>query len=254
MLGDTLAYSCGYWKGVSNLNEAQRAKFDLIARKIGLKEGMRVLDIGSGWGGLAKHLAEKYHVHVVALNLSKKQSDYARKLCKGLSVEIQNRDYRDVEGTFDRIVTVGFFEHVGDKNYRKFMEIMHRSLKDHGLMLLHTIGVNRAKDYSERWVDKYIFPNGQLPTIAQIASSAEDLFVMEDWHNLNTNYHKTLMAWYHNFEKNWDKIASSYPDPFYRMWKFYLNSFAAGFRARVMQLWQVVLSKKGDAEGYESIR
>ncbi len=254
MLGDTLAYTCAYWKNCSTLDEAQKAKFDLIAKKVDLKEGMRVLDLGCGWGGFAKHIAENYGVEVVAVNLSEKQCDYAKKICKGLPVDVRNHDYREVEGTFDRIISIGLMEHVGVKNYRGFMELLNKCLKDDGLALVHTIGRDTTGITSNPWISKYIFPNGHLPSIAQFGQAIEGLFVMEDWHNMSINYDTTLVAWFNNFEKNWGKLQAEYPDPFYKMWKFYLLSCAGGFRARTIQLWQVVLSKKGVLGGYESIR
>jgi cyclopropane-fatty-acyl-phospholipid synthase len=254
MLGITMAYTCGYWKNATTLDEAQRAKFDLIAKKAGLKKGMRVLDLGCGWGGFAKHIAERYGVHVVAVNLSAKQADYARQICAGLPVEVRTQDYRDAEGTYDRIISIGLLEHVGKKNYRGFMELIHRCLKDDGLAIVHTIGRNTSAITSDLWISRYIFPHGHLPSVAQIGKAMEGLFVMEDWHNFSASYDATLMAWYANFEKNWEKIHSDYPDPFFKMWKYYLLSCAGAFRARDIQLWQVVLSKKGVPGGYDSVR
>lgn len=254
MLGNTLAYTCAYWKQASNLDEAQMAKFDLIAKKMGLKKGMRVLDLGCGWGGFAKHIAKEYGVEVVAINLSEKQVAYAKKICKGLPVEVLNKDYREASGTFDRVISIGLMEHVGQKNYRSFMELIHRCLAEDGLALVHTIGKNITSSACDPWISQYIFPHGQLPSLTQISEATEGLFIMEDWHNLSTNYDKTLMSWFENFNANWGKIKSEYPDPFYKMWKFYLLSCAAAFRTRDIQLWQVVLSKKGVSGGYESIR
>ncbi len=254
MLDSLMTYSCGYWKRASNLDEAQQAKYDLIARKLGMRKGMRVLDIGCGWGGFAKYVAEHYGVAVVGITLSEKQAVYAREVTKGLPVEIRVQDYRDVNESFDRIVEIGMFEHVGLKNYRTFMEMVYRCLKDEGLLMLHTLGSNRTTTVGEAWMTKYIFPNGMLPSIASIGTAIEGLFVMEDWHNLNTDYEKTLLAWFQNFDKNWHKIQSAYPDPFYRMWKYYLLACAGSFRARNMQLWQVVLSKNGVLGGYQSVR
>ena len=254
MLDGLMTYSCGYWKRAANLDEAQKAKYDLIAQKLGFKPGMRVLDIGCGWGGFAKHIAQKYQVEVVGVTLSENQAEYARKVCQGLPVQILVQDYRDVEGQFDRIVEIGMFEHVGLKNYRTFFETVHAHLKDDGLMMLHTIGRDRSKVGVDPWIEQYIFTNGHLPSVAQIAKSVEGLFVMEDWHNFSADYDKTLMAWFQNFDQNWDKIKTAYPDPFYRMWKYYLLSCAGAFRARVLQLWQVVLSKEGVLGGHESVR
>jgi cyclopropane-fatty-acyl-phospholipid synthase len=249
MLGPTMAYSCGYWKTATTLNEAQLAKFDLIARKLGMKPGMTVLDIGCGWGGFAKYIAENYGVKVVGITLSENQAVYARDVCKGLPVEIRVQDYRDIHEKFDRVVEIGMFEHVGVKNHRPFMEIVYNLLKDQGLFMLHTIGSNQTSDYgADPWIDQYIFPNAQLPSVAQIGLSIEGLFVMEDWQNFGPDYDKTLMAWFANFNANWDKLKADYPDPFYRMWKYYLLSCAGSFRAREIELWQVVLSK-GRIEG-----
>lgn len=254
MLGNTLAYTCAYWKGCSTLDEAQTRKFDLIAKKMDLKKGMKVLDLGCGWGGFAQHIAKNYGVEVVAVNLSEKQCAYAKKICKGLPVEVRNHDYRETVGTFDRVISIGLLEHVGHKNYRGFMELIDRCLKEDGLALIHTIGRNTSTVVTEPWISRYIFPNGHLPSITQIGESFEGLFVMEDWHNFSINYDATLVAWFKNFEKNWDKIKAHYPDPFFKMWKYYLLSCAGAFRARNIQLWQVVLSKEGIAGGYESIR
>lgn len=255
MLDELMTYSCGYWKQASTLDEAQRAKYDLIAQKLALKPGMRVLDIGCGWGGFAKYIAEHYGVEVVGITLSENQAEYARKVCQGLPVEIRIQDYRDLQGTFDRIVEIGMFEHVGVKNYRPFMEIIHRSLKEDGLVMIHTIGSNRTSDFtSDPWLDRYIFRNGHLPSITQIGQSIEGLFIMEDWHNFSADYDRTLLAWFQRFNTNWDQIKASYPDPFYRMWKYYLLTCAGSFRSRTMQLWQIVLSKNGVLDGYKSIR
>lgn len=254
MLGDTLAYTCAYWKNSTTLDEAQNKKFDLIAKKLDLKPGMRVLDLGCGWGGFAAHIAKNYGAQVVAVNLSEKQCAYAKKKCEGLSVEVRNQDYREAEGQFDRVISIGLMEHVGQKNYKDFMVLIHSCLKEDGLALVHTIGRNSSTLTTEPWIGKYIFPHGHLPSITQIGESIEELFVMEDWHNMGANYDATLMSWYKNFEKNWSKIKSTYPDPFFKMWKYYLLSCAGSFRARNIQLWQIVLSKKGVAGGYDSVR
>jgi cyclopropane-fatty-acyl-phospholipid synthase len=255
MLGPTMAYSCGYWKEAKTLTEAQNAKFDLIARKLKMKKGMRVLDIGCGWGGFAKYISSHYGVEVVGITLSANQAAYAQEACKGLPVEIRIQDYRDVNEQFDCIVEIGMFEHVGVKNYREFMEIVYRCLKDEGLFMLHTIGNDLSNDGTcDPWIEKYIFPGGHLPSIAQIGTSIEKLFVMEDWHNFGPDYDKTLMAWWENFEKAWPGLKEQYPDPFYRIWKYYLLSCAARFRSRTIELWQVVLSKRGQIGGYSSVR
>jgi len=254
MLDKRMVYSCAYWKNAKTLDEAQENKLDLICQKIGLKKGMRVLDVGCGWGSFAKYAAEKYGATVIGITVSKEQVELGRDLCKGLPVEIRLQDYRDINESFDHVVSVGMFEHVGYKNYKTFMKCVHKCLKDDGLLLLHTIGGNESVKAPEPWTHKYIFPNGLLPSIKQIGASIEGLFVMEDWHNLSTDYDKTLMAWHHNFERSWDKIKSNYDERFYRMWRYFLLSNAGAFRARKNQLWQVILSKNGVEGGYTSIR
>ncbi|MDD5184112.1 MAG: cyclopropane fatty acyl phospholipid synthase [Paludibacter sp.] len=262
MLDKRMAYSCGYWKDAQNLDEAQEAKLDLICRKLDLKPGMKVLDIGCGWGSFCKYAAEKYDVEVVGITVSKEQVDYALADCKGLNVKIKLQDYRDLckeillakEKLFDRGVSVGMFEHVVYKNYRTYMNTVHNILKENGLFLLHTIGANISVHANEPWSNKYIFPNSLVPSIKQISGSSEGLFVMEDWHNFGAHYDKTLMAWFANFERNWDQIKLNYDERFYRMWKYYLLSSAGSFRARNVQLWQIVFSKKGVSNGYVSIR
>jgi cyclopropane-fatty-acyl-phospholipid synthase len=254
MLDPLMTYSCGYWDKAATLEEAQKAKYDLIARKLGLESGMRVLDIGCGWGGFARYISEHYGVQVVAITLSENQAAYAKMLCQGFPVEVRVQDYRDVHEVFDRIVEIGMFEHVGQKNYRTFMEITHRCLKENGMLMLHTIGRNTSALTCDPWIDKYIFPGGHLPSITQIGASIEGLFIMEDWHNFSVDYDKTLMAWFDNFNTNWEQMKESYSPTFYRMWKFYLLSCAGAFRARQIQLWQVVLSKDGVLGGYTSVR
>ncbi len=254
MLDKRMVYSCAYWKNAQTLDEAQENKLNLICQKIGLKQGMRVLDIGCGWGSFIKYAAEKYGATAVGITVSKEQLALARDRCKGLPVEIRLQDYRDLNESFDQIVSVGMFEHVGYKNYKTFMKCVHKCLKDDGLFLLHTIGGNESVVAPEPWTHKYIFPNGLLPSVKQIGAAIEGLFVMEDWHNFSVDYDKTLMAWSGNFENSWSKIKSNYDDRFYRMWRYFLLSNAGAFRARKNQLWQVVLSKRGVRGGYISLR
>jgi len=254
MLDKRMVYTCGYWKEAENLDDAQDAKLDLVCRKIGLKKGQKILDIGCGWGSFAKFAAEKYGAEVVGITVSEEQVKLGEKLCEGLPVEIRLQDYRDVNEKFDHIVSLGMFEHVGPKNYKTYMKTANRLLKDGGLFFLHTIGSNDSSVWFDPWMDKYIFPGGMIPSIKQIAKSVEGLFVVEDWHNFGADYDKTLMAWNKNFTENRNKIKTNYSDRFYRMWRYYLLSCAGGFRARKNQLWQVVLSKNGVPGGYDSIR
>ncbi len=238
-------YSCAYFNGTDDLASAQRNKLELICRKLGVTEKQSVLDIGFGWGGLAKYAAEKYGCAVTGVNISQEQVRYAKEFCKDLPITILHCDYREVNGSFDKIVSVGMFEHVGPKNYRIFMETAHRNLTDCGLFLLHTIGRNDTNASCDPWINKYIFPNGKLPSTAQISKAAEGLFVVEDLHNLGPHYDKTLMAWHANFQSAWPVLKERYDERFKRMWEYYLLSCAGAFRARDIQLWQLVFTKCG---------
>lgn len=254
MLDTRLTYTCGYWKGATTLNEAQEAKLDLVCQKLKLKPGQRVLDIGCGWGSFLKFAAEKYGIQGVGVTVSKEQVALARELCKDLPIEIRLQDYREVKEQFDHVVSLGMIEHVGMKNYRSYMEVASQCLKDDGLFLLHTIGGNKSVTHTDAWIEKYIFPNSMLPSVAQIGTSIEGLFVMEDWHSFGAYYDHTLMAWFQNFDHAWPELREKYGDRFYRMWKYYLLSCAGSFRSRRNQLWQVVLSKHGVSGGYQSVR
>jgi len=254
MLDKRMIYSCAYWKNASTLDEAQEAKLELVCQKLMLRPGMRVLDIGCGWGGTARYMAEHYRVEVVGITVSKNQAHFARDYCKGLPVEIRLQDYREVNEIFDRVVSIGMFEHVGYKNYRTYMKVVRRCLKEDGLFLLHTIGNNRSVTHTDPWIGKYIFPNSMIPSARQIIQAAEGLFVLEDWHSFGPHYDKTLMAWFHNFETHWDEIKDRYGERFYRMWKYFLLSSAGSFRARKNQVWQIVFSPTGVIGGYPSIR
>ncbi len=254
MLDKRMQYTCGYWKKAKNLDEAQEHKLDLICRKLQLEKGDRVLELGCGWGGLAKYMAEQYGCHVTAYNISKEQVNYAKELCKSLPVKIICQDYRLAKGTFDKVVSIGLCEHIGYKNHRTLMKVADRCLKSEGLFLLHTIGKDISVSNTDPWINKYIFPNSMLPSVKQISTAAEGYFILEDWHNFGKDYEKTLLAWYKNFNKNWPLFESRYGERFYRMWRFYLLSCVGLFRARRAQLWQIVFSKQGNTQEYASIR
>jgi len=243
MLGPRMVYSCAGFEHASTLGEAEDAKLDFVCRKLRLEPGMKVLDIGCGWGGLSKYMAEKHGAQVVGITLSKEQAQFARESCAGLPVEIRIQDYRDVRETFDRVVSLGMFEHVGCRNYRTYMEAVRRCLKPVGIFFLDTIGANKSNYSINEWTDKYIFPNSMLPSIEQIGAAMEGLFVMDDWQNWGAFYDRTLMEWFRNFHDNWGAIASSYGDRFYRMWKYYLLSSAGSFRCRMLQQWMIVLCR-----------
>ena len=250
MLDKGMNYSCGYWETAKTLDNAQDDKLDLICRKIGLEPGMKVLDIGCGWGGFAKYAAEIYSANVYGITVSREQVEYAKKICRGQSVKIDLKDYRELKGKYDRIVSIGMFEHVGCRNYNTFFKIVHRCLKADGLFLLHTIAGNSSVEIPDPWVNKYIFPNSMLPSAKQITSAADGRFVIEHWHSFGQYYDKTLMAWYNNFKGNWTKLKDVYDERFCRMWTYYLLSLAGSFRSRRNQLWQIVFSKKGIKGGF----
>jgi cyclopropane-fatty-acyl-phospholipid synthase len=254
MLDKRMVYTCGYWNGAATLDEAQEKKLDLTCRKLNLQPGMHVLDIGCGWGSFAKFAAENYSVQVTGITVSAEQVALGKKLCAGLPVEIKLMDYREVNEKFDCIVSLGMFEHVGYKNYRTYMQMTNRCLKDDGLFLLHTIGSNTSETLNDPWINKYIFPNSLLPSIKQIGKAMEGLFVMEDWHNFSADYDKTLIAWHDNFVNNWNALKDQFDEKFFRIWTYYLLMCAGSFRSRKNQLWQIVLSKKGIPGGYASIR
>ena len=253
MLDRRMIYSCGYWKDADSLDAAQEAKLDLICRKAGLQPGMRILDIGSGWGGFLKFAAERYGIEGVGITISKEQAAYAEAHRGALPIETRLIDYMELEGKFDRVISVGMFEHVGYKNYPAYFRKVRSLLNDDGLFVLHTIGNNHSTTHGDPWTEKYIFPNGILPSIAQIGAAIEGQFVMEDWHNFGADYDRTLMAWWANFDAAWPTLRDKYGERFYRMWRFYLQTFAAMFRVRNINLWQVVLSPRGVAGGYRRI-
>lgn len=254
MLGERLIYSCGFWEHASSLDEAQEAKLELVCRKLDLQPGMRVLDIGCGWGGTARYAAEQYHAEVLGITVSEEQATFARQMCRGLPIEIRYQDYRSLEGTFDRILSVGMFEHVGPKNYATFMRVVRRCLREDGLFLLHTIGGQQAAARCDPWMARYIFPNSKLPSAREICAAVEGRFIVEDWQNLGVHYDRTLMHWFRNFQENWSSLRDTYDERFFRMWKYYLLSCAGAFRARANQLWQVVLSPRGVPGGYRIAR
>ncbi len=254
MLGPHMQYTCAYWKRAQDLETAQKHKLDLICRKLHLQKGDRVLELGCGWGGFARYAATHYGCHVTAYNISEQQVSYARKWCEDLPVEVIQGDYREAAGEFDKVAAIGLCEHVGYKNYRTLIETVHRTLKHRGLFLLHTIGNNASVSTADPWFDKYIFPGGMLPSVAQLTAAMDGLLVLEDWHNFGPDYDRTLVAWQDNVDRHWDELKAKFDERFHRMWRYYLLSLAGAFRARRIHLWQVVLSKHGILGGYEPVR
>lgn len=261
MLGPTMQYTCAYYGpdgADAPLDEAQRAKLELIARKLHLEPGMRVLELGGGFGELARFLAAEHGCEVDSYNISSEQVEYARGLCEGLPVDVRQQDYREAahdSRQYDRVLSVGLMEHVGPKNFRAFFELVQARLKPGGLALLHTIGGNISHGGTDRWIAKYIFPGGVIPAEAQLTRAKEGLFVLEDWHNFGPDYDRTLMGWDDNFVAAWPYLQQSegLDERFYRMWRYYLLSCAGAFRARHLNLWQLVLSH-GDLPRYVSVR
>jgi cyclopropane-fatty-acyl-phospholipid synthase len=258
MLDPTMSYSCAYWLEADTLEAAQRAKLDLICRKLALSPGQRLLDIGCGWGGLAAYAAEHHGVEVVGITVSRRQAELGRERCRGLPVDIRVMDYRDlpaqVGGCFERVASVGMLEHVGVRNYRGYFDIARRMLADDGLFLLHTIGNSRTVPITDPWTDAYIFPNGKIPSARELTEGLEGPFIIEDWHNFGPDYDPTLMAWWQRFDAAWPALRPSYDDVFYRMWKYYLHASAGFFRSRQGQVWQLVLAKRGRPGVYRSMR
>jgi len=254
MLDKRMVYTCAYFKDTNDLDTAQEAKLDMVCRKLDLQPGQKILDIGCGWGSFMKFAAEKYGVECVGLTVSKEQVALGMEKCAGLPVKLLFEDYRDHKGLNDHIVSIGMFEHVGYKNYRKYMQIAHSCLKDDGLFLLHTIGLNYSVVKGGTWLSKYIFPGAMLPSLKQISEAVERLFIIEDVHNFGPDYVKTLMAWYGNFEKNWPQLKDKYGERFYRMWKYYLLSCAGNFQSRNANVLQILLAKGQNPLGYAHIR
>lgn len=243
-------YTCGYFKDTDDLNTAQEQKLELICRKLRLSPSDTVLDIGCGWGGFARYAASRYGCRVIGITISEEQFRYATEYTRGLPVEIRKEDYRDLTGTFTKVLICGMIEHVGYRNYRRIMEVVRARLAPDGLFLLHTIGGNASVRHTDPWINRYIFPNSMIPSAAQLMRAAEGLFVMEDWHNFGAYYDQTLMAWYRNFIAHWDGLKNRYDERFRRMWIYYLLSCAGSFRARKNQLWQIVFSPRGLSGGY----
>ncbi|WP_291097856.1 MULTISPECIES: cyclopropane fatty acyl phospholipid synthase [unclassified Flavobacterium] len=254
MLDPLMMYSCGYWEGASTLSEAQEQKLKLICEKLQLKPGQKILDIGCGWGGFAYYAAKNYKVNVVGITISTEQQKLAIERCKGLDVEIRFQDYRDIDEQFDRIVSIGMLEHVGYKNYGKFMKIINKNLTDNGLCLLHFIASNKTDLNTDPWFHKYIFPSGLIPSLTQIGKAMEEKLLLEDLHNIGLHYYYTLMAWQENFKKSRDSLKKEYNETFYRMWNFYLATSAASFRSRRLNLWQIVVAKPSFQKEYKSVR
>ena len=254
MLDPYLCYSCGYWERADTLEQAQEAKLELICRKLQLQPGMTLLDIGCGWGSLMRYAVTHYQVSCVGLTISREQASAGSILDRQRPIRYELSDYRafnpDGHQRFDRVASVGMFEHVGLHNHPAYFETALRCLKPDGLFLLHTIGKNLSNTPIDPWIEKYIFPNGELPSLQELTRSTEPHWVIEDIHNFGADYDRTLMAWYERFQQAWPQLKDRHSERFYRMWRYYLLSCAGTFRARSNQLWQLVLSPQGVRGGY----
>ncbi len=246
MLDRRLLYTCALWStGARDLDEAQEAKLALVCKKVGLRPGMRVLDLGCGWAGFAAYAAERHGVEVVGVTVSREQVRYAKEHYAHLPIDIRLDDYRNATGSYDAVVSIGLLEHVGPKNYRGYMELVDRCLAPGGVAFAHCIGGNRSSSQIDPWFDKYIFPNATLPSLAQLVTAMEGILIPEDIHNIGEDYDPTLMAWFARFDAAWPQLSAHYDERFYRMWKFYLLASAGSFRARSQQLLQIVMTRRG---------
>lgn len=254
MLDGRMTYSCGYWRDAATVDEAQEAKLDLICRKLGLREGQSLLDIGCGWGSLAGFAAERCGVQVLGVTVSREQAEYAKRRYADLPVEIRVQDYRDVRGTFDHIASVGMFEHVGHRNHRTFMEVAARLLAPEGSFLLHTIGSRGARAGLDPWIERYVFPNSGIPSAHDITAAAEGLFILRDWHAFGHDYDPTLMAWHANCDRRWREAPQPPEECFRRMWRYYLLMSAGSFRADDNQVWQILFTKPGARRADVAVR
>ena len=247
MLDKRMVYTSAIWRGAHTLEEAQEQKLEAICRKLGLKPGDRVLDIGCGWGSFMKYAAEKYQVSCVGLSVSTEQTKLGKELCAGLPIEFVVSDYRDYRPTekFDHVVSIEMIEAVGPKNFRTFFQMVYDWLKPSGQFALQAIGSLDVKPVPSLWLDKYIFPNGISPSLPQLEEASHDLFRFEHLENIGPDYDKTLMEWWRRFHSSFQKLRENNPkynERFYRMWKFYLQSCAGLFRAKEATDWQIVFS------------
>jgi cyclopropane-fatty-acyl-phospholipid synthase len=245
MLDKRLIYTCGYWKNARDLDEAQEAKLELVCQKLNLRPGMRVLELGCGWGGFASYAAEHHGVSVVGYTVSKEQVAWAEKRYGHLDIDLRLDDYRNATGTYDAVVSIGLMEHVGPKNYRGYMELVDRCLAPDRIAFIHTIAGTRTRPQIDPWFHKYIFPNAVFPTLQRLGGAMEGLMVAEDIHNIGPHYDTTLMAWWDRFDAAWPQLRARYGERFYRMWKYYLMVSAGGFRSRSLNQLHNVMTRQG---------
>ena len=262
MLGPTMCYSCAYWNSVDTLEAAQTARLDSVCQKLGMGGGRTFCDMWCGWGSLILHAETKFNCDSFGITLSTEQQRYIENKITSSKMTVSSKlaDYRKLTGKYQRIASVGMFEHVGLKNYRAYMKAVSALLEEDGLFLLHTIGSSipspTLKQPELAWVERNIFPGAVPPSAGQIFKAADGIFTSLDLENFGPHYDRTLMAWADNFEKGWSSISSLYenPDEFYRMWLYYLYACAAEFRAGRLQLWQIVFAKTTWNTLYQGVR
>lgn len=249
MLDRRMIYTCAYWHEATSLDEAEEQKLKRVAQKLQLRPGERILDTGCGWGGAAQYLSERYAVSVVGITVSREQKRRADELCLGLPVEVRLLDYRNLDERFDHILSLGMLEHVGSAHYGDYFRVVRNCLKPGGLFVLQTIGSSEVESCRDPWLERTIFPNAELPNTTSLSRAFEDRLVLEHWENFGADYDRTLMAWHENIERSWPRLRARYGERFRRRWQYYLLSCAGAFRARAIQLWQMVFSPAGADSG-----
>ncbi len=242
-------YSCAYWKeNTKTLEDAQQNKIDHIIKKLNIKKGQKILEVGCGWGGMAFEIAKQKNCEVKGISLSTNQINYCKKKAKELGLDNQVNfelaDYREIKGKFDRIYSVGMFEHVGKKFYKIFFESMNKLLKENGIFLLHTIGVVDKPSPPNKFINKYIFPGGVCPSFSQIIKPIEKTgLIVSDSETLIRHYDKTLEKWLERFLSRKREVKDLFDDKFVKMWEFYFASCAAAFRYRDLAVFQLQIVK-----------
>ncbi len=246
-------YSCAYWKeNTKTLEEAQQNKIDHIIKKLNIKSGQKILEVGCGWGGMAFEIARQKGCEVKGISLSKNQINYCKNKAKELKldnqVSFELADYREVKGEYDRIYSVGMFEHVGKKFYNVFFKSINKLLKNDGMFLLHTIGVVDKPTPPNKFINKYIFPGGICPSLSQIVKPIEKTgLIVADTETLIRHYDKTLLSWLNRFMAKKHLVKDMFDEKFVKMWSFYLASCAAAFRYRDLAVFQLQIVKNFNA-------
>lgn len=250
MLGPSMSYTCAYWKDAKNLDEAQFNKMDLIRRKLELQPGMKVAELGMGWGTAANHMHKYGNVDVTGVSLSEQQVKWAQENLAKEGLRFIWSDYRDHcedpkhMHTYDRVYSIGMLEHVGYKNYAPFFKCIKALLKPDGLAVVHSIGEPDFVSASDPFLDKYIFPGAVIPAMSTITAGFENDFILEDWQNFGFDYSLTLAAWNENANVFFKENPDKYTPEFQRMWEYYLKMCEALFVTRINQLWHFVLSPR----------